>query len=536
MNRIVKYFCFSVFLLIWCSCAIQVPPAGGDQDIIAPKVVNSKPVNYSTGFKGNEIAISFDEFIQLKDVQSSLVISPPLKKFPDVKVRKKTLYIQFEDTLEANTTYTFNFANSILDLNEGNALENYQFVISTGDVLDSLELSGMIKEAFNNKPKKDVLVMLYKANEDSLPFLKRPYYFAKSNAEGLYHIRNISPGMYKIIGLEDLNKDYLYNPPEESIASLDSMVKAGSTDVDLRLSRELEEFKLLRSYSEEPGKAVCVFNGVSDTLSFTWLSDTIALELYSANYSEKKDTLNIYYKNLLADTIQLLFPELNVKDTITIRLLKKDSRSSGRNKQVLSVEARSSAGNFQDLNKPFELIFNHPIETAVPENIKLLEDSTEVSSESFQFTNELKTKLRYNGVWKPGLVYDLFIPSGTFKDIYGLENDTIISKFRTRQETDYASITTVINSKSGKFPLIIQLVNDQEQVFEESILSGDSTVVFSFLSPGMYRLKVIEDSNSNMKWDSGSYLNKIQPELVHYYPEAIQMRSNWDVEIKWQLD
>lgn len=535
MKRI-NYFIYCILIAFACtSCAIQVAPSGGEQDVIAAKVLESKPENFSTGFNSQEIAIRFDEYIQLKDVQSQLVVSPPLNTFPDVKIRKKTLLIQFEDTLEENTTYTFNFGNSIVDNNEGNVVENYQFVFSTGEIIDSLFISGMVRGAFDLNPQKDVLVMLYKSNDDSLPFLKRPYYFSKTNEEGKFQVKNISPGKYKIIALADINKDYLFNPPEEGIAFSDSMVFSGEVDVSLLLFKEEEPFKLVRTYSEEPGKAVCVFNGAADTLKFYWITDTISLELLSTRFSEKRDSMSIYYKNLEADTIQLMFPQLNEKDTVTIRLLKRDSRASSRGRQGLTVVPQISSGTFQDLNRPLDLVFNHPIEVADISRINFLEDSVVLPAENFRFVDSLHTRLRYLGEWKQGANYNLLIPSGSFKDFSSQSNDTLISKFRTKQETDYASITAIINSAGNRYPYIVQLINDRDKVAEELVINTDSTIDFSFLIPGMYKLKIVEDKNKNGLWDTGNYLSGKQAEKIFYYADPIQMRANWDVEIKWTI-
>ena len=524
-------FLLSLFLT---SCAIQVPPAGGEQDTSAPKVLESVPENSSTNFTGHEISIRFDEFIQLKDAQTQLVISPPLNQFPELKLRKKTLFIHFEDTLEQNTTYSFNFGNSIADNNEGNPIENFQFVFSTGDVIDSLEITGSIHNAFDSKPEKDALVMLYKQDIDSFPFIKRPYYFGKSDEKGDYRIRNIRPGSYKIVGLTDVNKNFLYNPYEEGIAFSDSMVESGQVNVNLNLFKEVEGFKLLRAYSEEPGKAVCAFNGKADTLNIKWISDTTLLDIHSINYSEKKDSLTIWYKNVLSDTIQLVFPQLS-PDTVTIRLLKGDSKVFSRSKPQLRISPSAGSLQYQDLNRDFELVFNHPIENADFNRIKILEDSVDVSLDSFRFSDSLHTHLKYQAKWKADATYNLFIPSGAFKDIFGLENDTLIATFRTRQEADYASLSSKINSKTEKYPALVQLVDEKDNIYKEIIIQQDSTVEFGFLMPGMYRLKIIFDSNSNGRWDTGNYLSKLQPELVKYYPEPIQIRSNWDVDIKWQI-
>lgn len=527
------FICFFLFQLLWSSCAIQVPPGGGDKDISEPKVIRSVPENFSTEFKGNEIAITFNEYIQLKDVQTKLVVSPPLNIFPDLKVRKKTLHISFEDTLENNTTYSFNFGNSITDNNEGNAIENYQFVFSTGNVIDSLEISGEIKNSFDAKPVKEALVMLYKENVDSLPYKRRPYYFGKSDVEGHYRVRNISPGSYKVIGLKDGNQDYLYNPFEEDFAFSDSIVEAGASGIDLRLFKETEPLKIIRTYSEEPGKAICIFSGRADTVSMIWYSDTVRLDVFNINYSEKKDTLTIWYRNLDSDTLQIGFPQIERSDTVIVRLLKKDSKIFSKSKPVLRIEAQNSAGKFQDLHRPFDILFNHPVETANLNAMEFLEDSVKISGNNFQFIDSAKKILRYNGKWKPSATCDLLIPSGLFRDIYKLENDTLITEFRTKQETDYASLTGALELKSNKYPVLIQLVDANEKVFEERVLQTDTAVVFNYLAPGLYRLKLIIDKNKNSQWDPGIYLSKIQPEEIFYYPEPIQIRSNWDVEIKW---
>ncbi|HNS11029.1 MAG TPA: Ig-like domain-containing protein [Bacteroidia bacterium] len=535
MKSELRRICFFFLIVLLSSCAIQVPPGGGEQDVAGPKVIYSKPENFSKGFTGHSVEIRFNEYIQLKDAQSQLVISPPLKNFPELKIRKKSLHIYFEDTLSEQTTYSFNFGNSIVDNNEGNSLTNYQFVFSTGDIIDSLEVSGIMKNAANEKTEKDLLVMLYKESDDSLPFLMRPYYFAKTDDSGRFQIRYISSDSYKIIGLKDDNRDYLYNPVEESIAFSESPVISGSSGIRLRTFKEEEKIKLLKAYSDEPGKAVCVFNGVADTLAMHWISDTNKIDIYATIFSSKKDSLYIWYKNQDADTIQLSFPTLNPDDTTTIRLLKKGSFNKGKFKQSLQVFPQVSGGNYQDLNHSFEITFNHPLEKANLALIEVLEDSVKVTDASFYFTDSLRTCLRYSNVWKPGSQYIFLIPEAAFTDIFSLQNDTVISTFRTRQETDYASLTGNLKSAEGNYPAIVQLVDENDRVYQEISIMNDTIVEFGFITAGKYRLKIIQDQNSNGRWDTGNYLKKIQPENVIYYPEIIQMRSNWDVEIKWQM-
>src|SRR6187551_2417345 len=157
-----KFALLYFIVLIFNSCAIRVNPTGGDKDVLPPKVLHTVPENYSVNVKTNDVVIMFDEYIQLKDINTQLVVSPLLKYTPETHIRKKSLEIHFLDTLEPNTTYTMNFGNSIADNNEGNSLENYQFVFSTGSVVDSLKISGRVEFAFDHKKETGILAMIYK--------------------------------------------------------------------------------------------------------------------------------------------------------------------------------------------------------------------------------------------------------------------------------------------------------------------------------------------------------------------------------------
>ena len=137
---------------VLASCAQQVTPKGGPKDQTPPKITGSTPENYSTNFTGNTIELEFDEFVQLRNIKQAMVISPPLAKQPETKLRGKRLTITFEDTLRPNTTYIFNLGDGVQDITENNPLDSNVFVFSTGDFLDSLTVTGRIKQAIDLKP------------------------------------------------------------------------------------------------------------------------------------------------------------------------------------------------------------------------------------------------------------------------------------------------------------------------------------------------------------------------------------------------
>jgi hypothetical protein len=222
---------FSLMLLLH-GCAKVGTPTGGLKDITPPRYLEGEPENHSINFKGNEISFRFDEFVQLKDLNKELLVSPPLKIKPDVKLKDKFIKVRLKNELAPNTTYTINFGKSISDLNEGNLLPDFEFVFSTGDQIDSLSVAGRAVNAFDHKPMKDqeIMVMLYKNLADSAPLRQIPRYLGRANSNGLFTINNIHPDTFRIIALNDANGNLKYDPGAESVAFLDSflVINAGT--------------------------------------------------------------------------------------------------------------------------------------------------------------------------------------------------------------------------------------------------------------------------------------------------------------------
>ncbi len=521
---------FGVLFLFLGSCAIQVAPGGGPKDINPPQLISSQPENFSNYFQGNNIRLNFDEFITLNDISSQLIVSPPLKYIPEIKIRDKSLLIHIRDTLIENTTYTINFGQGISDNNEGNKLENFQYVFSTGPIVDSMKIQGKIENAFDRKPEKGVLALVYRDTFDSLPYLERPLYFSKSNDAGEFLINNISHGFYKLIALKEKDANYLYLHGEELIGFQDSLIHANSENINIRIFKEIPDLRFLRAYSEFPGKAVVVFNSPADTIKLKWLTDTTGLEVYSINFSKNNDTLSIWYKNTSSDTLSFQFDHITLKDTVTIRLFKNTEEIKGRKKISASIISLNPEATLQHLFLPFYLQCNRPMAFADFDKIIFLEDSFIVKPH-FKFTDNLRMQLNLEFKWKSNSKYFLFIPPGTFTDIFGIKNDSLQFTFITHGEEDYGSLK--INfQRSGDYPYILQLVNESgSDIYREVKCNTDSTIELSYLDPRVYKIKLIKDSNGNGKWDTGNYLIHIQPEEIEFYPEGITIRANWDVEI-----
>jgi hypothetical protein len=215
-----------LLFLLFQGCAKVGNPTGGPKDIQPPKYLKGIPENRSLNFTGDRIDIAFDEYIQLKDENSEVLISPPMKERPVIRVREKELRVTFNSELRPQTTYTINFGRSLSDLNESNLLPDFEFVFSTGSKIDSLSVTGKVVDAFNHKPesKERMVVMLYENLSDSAPLVEIPRYFGRANKDGLYSVNNIHPDTFRIIALQDENNNLHYDQGIEAIGFLDSLL------------------------------------------------------------------------------------------------------------------------------------------------------------------------------------------------------------------------------------------------------------------------------------------------------------------------
>jgi len=210
-------------------CANPVAPQGGPKDETPPRILEMDPPNYSTLFNGKQLAVSFNEYVKLNNLTNQLMISPPLSKTPRIKIKGKSVIIEIDEQLRDSTTYTFFFGDAIVDITESNPIKNFEYVFSTGTLLDSMAVKGKVMDAADMKPKDGVAVLLYIPDvdsipNDSLPILSRPVYVSRTNKEGEFELNNLRNIPYKIVALSDKNSNYLYDLPNEEIAFSDTLI------------------------------------------------------------------------------------------------------------------------------------------------------------------------------------------------------------------------------------------------------------------------------------------------------------------------
>ena len=216
-------------------CAQIGAPTGGPKDTLPPRLVNASPQLNSTLISNNKISLTFNEYIELRDVQNNVLVSPFQKINPEIDYKLKTVSVKLKDSLLPNTTYTINFGNAIVDNNEGNPLKNFTYVFSTGSYIDSLSLSGNVILAETGQTDSTIMAMLYRNADDSAVQKKKPDYIARLNGDGDFTFNNLPPGIFKLYALKDGDGSKTYNAKVELFAFATAAVTVSQNTPHLTL-------------------------------------------------------------------------------------------------------------------------------------------------------------------------------------------------------------------------------------------------------------------------------------------------------------
>lgn len=529
MKQFVKVL-FSVItiILLTSNCARKGRPSGGLKDSIAPLMVTAKPPYKQLNFSSKKIELSFDEYITLKNINQQLVISPPLKYLPIITPQtaaSKKITIKLTDTLQPNTTYTFNFGNSIQDNNEGNKLESFKYIFSTGEYIDSLKVRGKVTDAFNQKFDKNIKVLLYKVDttfNDSIIFRQKPNYVTSTLDSTLFNITNVAKGKYVLIALKDNSNNYLFNPREDKIAFLNEPIELPKDSIineTFSLFKETKKFKYYLPKQVSKGKIQFGFDGKKENVNIELLSNISEGFNSIIRFEKEKDTLNYWYSAIENDSLVFKLTNGADIDTATVFL---------RKKVIDSLKINSNVSRTLDLKDTLIFTSNNPITKIDSTKVNFIDkDSVKVPFELAPEKNTNRVKLLFDK--KINNSYRLTLLPNVFTDIFNTKNDSLLYTFNTKEAEDYGSIILNVNKKTSS-PIIIELLSESNKtVIRRKILTQGTSLEFDLLPSGRYLIRSIIDSNKNGSWDTGNYLNKIQPEKVIYYSEVFNIRANWHI-------
>ena len=513
-----------LFLLSFTDCAKKGRPSGGLRDTIAPVILRSAPENFTTNFKNNEIRITFDEFIKLKDISKELIISPPLKYPPVITPLSvsKVLKIKILDTLKDNTTYSFNFGNSILDNNEGNLFPNYKYVFSTGSYIDSLTLKGTAVDALLPKTDFPTTVALYQVDQsykDSLVFLEKPTYITTTiNETNNFELSNLKQGTYQLIALKEQTRNYTFQPKTDKIGFYKDLITIPTDSLfELRLFKEVPDFKPTRPKLESSNRISFGYQGKTDNYQITLLTQMEDDFQYQVLKQPGRDTLNFWFKpKVTKDSLVFVTKNKLQIDTTTVRF-----------RELYSDSLRLTAINDRliSLGDTLKLKANTPLVAINSEKISVVTKDTL----AIDFVAQINTKENAAQIVfdkQEEQLYSITLRNGALTDYLSNTNDSIVYRQQVKPIADFASLNLTLDN-ADEFPLLIELIDEKFKVVKQTYLEANAPVFFEHINPGKYFIRLIVDQNKNKVWDPGNFLDKLAPEKVVYYPSIIELRANW---------
>jgi hypothetical protein len=278
-------------------CAQLGAPTGGPKDTLAPVLIRANPALKSLHFRGNKITLTFNEYVEVQEAQNNVLVSPLQKNSPNISNNLKTITIKLKDSLLPNTTYSIQFGKAIKDINEGNILNNFTYVFSTGNTIDSLSVDGKVILAETGLVDSTISVLLYRNTNDTAVQKTKPDYLARLKGDGSFHFNNLPPGNFKIYALKDGDGNKNYSLKTELFAFLDNDINIPSENADITLYAFEEEkpkdnkvIKVLKPVLEKKLKYSSNFVGTQDLLTNLELRFNNPLKVLDINALALTDT------------------------------------------------------------------------------------------------------------------------------------------------------------------------------------------------------------------------------------------------------
>ena len=582
------------------SCASIGRPDGGPYDETPPKFVKSNPEPWALNTNRKKVSIEFNEFIKLEKANEKVVVSPPQEQQPEIKAAGKRIIVNLLDTLKPSTTYTIDFSDAIVDNNEGNPLGDFTFSFSTGEVVDTMEISGTLLDASNLEPIKGMLVGLHSNLEDSafttLP-LER---VALTDSRGRFRIKGVAPGKYHIFGLKDNDQNYFFSQKNEIVAFHDSIfiptqelrmrhdtawidTLIYDTIVERQYTHYLPDDVVLRAFAEPfsiqylkkferltPEKFSFYFAADADTLptlkglnfderdAFVienslgndtihyWIKDSL---LYNI------DTLQVSLDYLYTDTLNQLVPRTDTLNLVPKRYPKREKMEQMKKEE----ERRKKKGlkrkkdNDEKPKTEFMSVKEHvPGQMDVYDIIQLTYPEPLLSFDS----TAIHIKQKVDTLWhdipfeieqdsmlsRKFNIYCDWTPKGQYEltvdsaAVYGLYGLHTNKLKKKFKVRSLDDYGTLFFNVSGCDENAFVELLNKKDKVVRKRYVKDGTADFYFLKAGVYGARLVNDRNNNGLWDTGVYDEKRQPEEVYYYPQLLEIRVLMEITQDWNIN
>lgn len=550
----------------------------------------------ASGVDKQRVVLEFDELVNVKDAFSKVVISPTSATVPRVSSSGRKVYINFSDTLQPNTTYTVDFGDAIEDNNEGNKLQGFSYTFSTGEELDTLQISGMVLAAENLEPQQQMIVGVHPANAPDSAFRTLPLVrIAKTDDRGRFTIRGLKPGNYMLYALADANNDYRWDNPQEDIAFSPFSVfptaeqvqvrdtiynlQTGAIDtvIDRMRTRFLPNDVLLNSFNTNFRQQYLVKNERLDStrISLIFNAPQPALPAISLLTPHSVDDWFVTERNAANDTITLWItdPALLATDTLSLALgyqahdkqlnltdridtlsfitrrprphkekqsRKKSKKDSIEAAQPVFLDVKFAGGTNIDVNTPVILEFGQPLKDidTLAFHLEVMKDTLWVpvdrSPRPVPLDSLSLRRYRIDYPWQYGAKYRLTADTIAARGIYGNFTKPLTQEMNVKKIEDYFDLRFRISSLPDSIPAFVQLLNSSDDpVRQATVVNG--VAFFKDVPLGTYYARLVEDFNGNGLYDTGDYDTRREPEYVFYYPKALKMTKRWDLDQPWNI-
>src|SRR5690606_17152658 len=358
--------------LLW-GCAKQTTPTGGEKDEIPPTLLKSNPPNRQTNFNKNEIELTFDELVQVNNPRDQIIITPAIGKKFEAEARKNRVILKLNGELKENTTYTIMFREAVQDITERNPAENLKLAFSTGDLIDSLSITGTVSNLLEDKPLKNITVGLVPYSDTVNIFKHEAQWITVTNDKGEYQLDNLKAGSYLLYAFDDKNKNMLVDSRTEVFAFKAQPVQLDSSlsNIDLKLVQlDHRDFKLIsarpiaRYFNVRTTKGIAEYTATStvDSIPITsFLEDASTVRIY--NTFPQMDSLPVSFH----------FVDSTTNTIDTVLYIKFDSRTSTKENFNTKIEYCDFLQNKSLLKA--ELSANKPIAFVNTDSVYIQLDS-----------------------------------------------------------------------------------------------------------------------------------------------------------------
>lgn len=547
------------------SCAnTSTPPEGGPKDTLAPILVEVVPpinsLHHPVDIKHSTVSFEFDEYVVLNNPNSYIFLSPPQSKPPTAKIKGKKVVISFTEPLDSSQTYSLSLGEAIKDNNEGNPFPPYTHSFSTGSYVDSLFVSGNIVEASTMLPMSNMTVLFHTDLSDSAIYKVRPRAAAKSDLWGYFTVRNLPvDSVYRVYAIQDLNNNCIYDPDQEMVAFLDTLVRptgvmrpglpelvpvmmtdtaacqARPTQISLSMFMEVSQRQLLRSRERVSRRQMYLKFAAPYPQIDSMILDGISPDKLILEHNFYQDSITIWINDQgpIPDTLQMRLSYMRTDDTLNILMPVTDTikmiRPKGKmveNRWGEMVEEADTLAAYEVDASPEKIDqdgiiieFESPMISTPFDSITITSKNTREQIAPAPFTVEKDTAnirrfiLRMQDKMVAGYEYTLRIPDSLFMDIDGIYCDSLVKTFSLPQDENLSALIVETSNVNEKY--MVELVDEKRtNVYRTYHIDSAAVLNFPYLKAGRYSLRITEDKNGNGQIDTGDLLEHRQPEKV----------------------